>query len=177
MALGALQSVVGNLSRCEDDDWNRHHGPEDHVGREGLFFDHGGATAVRSNWTMRRDASCGSRSSMQTFEAGTFHPPADARGIAPSPDGCARQLSFVLTFETGQGGRAMNTRAFKLRRSRQNEWTLADEAAGGIDYVHDADGDHYRPWLLVDGVRRDVGEPLAQLAMAARAVSDALASK
>jgi hypothetical protein len=72
----------------------------------------------------------------------------------------------------------MTTRALKLRRSRQNEGTLTDEAigadVGGIDYVHDAGGNHYRPWLLVDSARQRVGEPLAQLAMAARAVEDAL---
>jgi hypothetical protein len=63
-----------------------------------------------------------------------------------------------------------------IRTNGPRAWLLADAVTGldvgGIDYVHDADGDHYRPWLLADGVRSDVGEPLAQLAMAARVVAD-----
>jgi hypothetical protein len=37
---------------------------------------------------------------------------------------------------------------------------------------HAADVCHYRLWVIVEGVRRDVGEPVPQLAMAARAVED-----
>ena len=62
----------------------------------------------------------------------------------------------------------------KLRRTTPNAWVLTDAVTGadvgGIDYVHDADGNHYRAWMFVDGTRQHVGEPLAQLTMAAKAV-------
>jgi hypothetical protein len=45
---------------------------------------------------------------------------------------------------------------------------------GGVDYKHDADGDHYRPWLFVNGSHEKVGEPLPQLTMAVRAAAAAL---
>jgi hypothetical protein len=64
----------------------------------------------------------------------------------------------------------------KMRRDGVAAWLLCDAATGadigGIQYVHASDGNHYRPWLLVDGVRSALGEPLPQLAMAARAVEE-----
>jgi hypothetical protein len=69
----------------------------------------------------------------------------------------------------------------ELRRSGPNAWALFDAPtgrdAGGITYVHAADGNHYRMWMHRDGVRLDLDPPLAQLAMAARALEDAIASE
>lgn len=66
----------------------------------------------------------------------------------------------------------------KIRRDGANAWLLSDASTGvevgGVQYQHAPDGQHYRPWLLVDGVRCSLGDPLPQLAMAARAVEDAL---
>lgn len=72
----------------------------------------------------------------------------------------------------------MRTR-LKMRRDGVSAWLLYDAVTGadigGIQYEHASDGNHYRPYLLVDGARRNFGEPLPQLAMAARAVDDARA--
>jgi hypothetical protein len=51
---------------------------------------------------------------------------------------------------------------------------VTGEGVGGITNTHAAAGDHYRAWGLVDGARQNVGKLLAQLAMAARSVADAL---
>ncbi len=62
----------------------------------------------------------------------------------------------------------------KMRRDGASAWLLYDAATGadvgGIRYEHAADGNHYVPWVLVDGSRRILGKPHPQLAMAARAV-------
>lgn len=67
----------------------------------------------------------------------------------------------------------------KMRRDGSHAWLLADAVSGadvgGISYVHSGDGRHYRPWLLVDGVAREFGERLPQLAMAARAIEHEVA--
>lgn len=67
-----------------------------------------------------------------------------------------------------------------IRRHGASAWLLYDAATGatvgGIQYEHAADGNHYRAWLLVDGTRCAIDNALPQLAMAARAVEDALAS-
>jgi hypothetical protein len=72
----------------------------------------------------------------------------------------------------------MKKRDLKLQRASPNEWLLADaitgHVVGGITYMHAADGNHYQAWLNADGARNGAGEPLAQLAMAARALEDAL---
>ena len=64
-----------------------------------------------------------------------------------------------------------------MRRDGAQAWLLHDAATGvdvgGIQYEHAPDGNHYRPWLLIDGTRRNIGSPLPQLAMAARAVEEA----
>ena len=64
----------------------------------------------------------------------------------------------------------------KMRRDGACAWLLCDAATGtdigGIQYKHAPDGNHYRPWLLVDGARSSLGNPLPQLAMAARAVEE-----
>lgn len=65
----------------------------------------------------------------------------------------------------------------KLRRTSPNEWSLTDTngvGIGSIVYVHAADGNPYQTWVLRDGAQQPVGEPLAQLAMAARGVEEAL---
>lgn len=63
----------------------------------------------------------------------------------------------------------------KLRRDGPSSWLLIDTATGiavgGIDYVHAADGRHYRPWLLVGEARQHIGDPVSQLDIAARAVA------
>ena len=65
----------------------------------------------------------------------------------------------------------------QMRRDGARAWLLSDPVTGanvgGIDYEHSADGNHYRPWLLTDGARRALGQPLPQLAMAARAIEAA----
>ena len=62
----------------------------------------------------------------------------------------------------------------KVRRDGVRAWLLFDATTGaeigGIQYEHAADGNHYQPWMLIDGARRMLGQPLPQLAMAARAV-------
>jgi hypothetical protein len=64
----------------------------------------------------------------------------------------------------------------KMRRDGASAWLLCDAATGadvgGIQYQHERDGNHYRPWLLIDGARVFLGEPLPQLAMAARAIEE-----
>jgi hypothetical protein len=62
----------------------------------------------------------------------------------------------------------------KLERDGASAWQLLDAKSGvlvgGIGYEHAADGNHYRTWLLVNGVRTDLDERLPQLAMAARLI-------
>jgi hypothetical protein len=69
------------------------------------------------------------------------------------------------------------TNLLKMRRDGVRSWLLYDAESGtevgGIQYNHALDGNHYQPWLLVDGGRCAVGERLPQLAMAARAVEAA----
>ncbi len=69
--------------------------------------------------------------------------------------------------------------ALKLHRDGPRDWRLADTASGddvgGISYVHASDGNHYRPWVLIDHAAREFGDPLPQLAMAARAIADEVA--
>jgi hypothetical protein len=66
----------------------------------------------------------------------------------------------------------------KIRRDGARAWLLSDAITGfdigGVRYEHAPDGQHYRPWLFVEGVRRTLDHRLPQLAMAARAVEDAL---
>jgi hypothetical protein len=67
----------------------------------------------------------------------------------------------------------------KIKRDGVRAWLLYDAVSGaevgGIDYSHAPDGNHYQPWLIVDGARCAVGERLPQLTMAARAVDAARA--
>jgi hypothetical protein len=69
----------------------------------------------------------------------------------------------------------------KLHRDGPSAWRMTTAASdilvGGIRYQHAADGHHYRPWLLVDGAPVELDERLSQLAMAARAVEEAIGRK
>jgi hypothetical protein len=71
------------------------------------------------------------------------------------------------------------SKPLKIQRDGPRAWRLSDPYdgadVGGVDYIHAADGNHYRPWLFVDGTRHDVGDPVPQLPMAARAVEQARA--
>lgn len=66
----------------------------------------------------------------------------------------------------------------KIRRNGTRAWLISDARTGveigGIQYEHAPDGNHYRPWLLVDGDRCCLEHSLPQLEMAARAVEEAL---
>ena len=66
----------------------------------------------------------------------------------------------------------------KIRRDGARAWLLSDALTGvdigGVRYEHASDGQHYRPWLFVEGVRHTLEDRLPQLAMAARAVEEAL---
>lgn len=77
--------------------------------------------------------------------------------------------------QSGVDGRYMQNR-LKMRRDGASAWLLCDSVTGadvgGVQYEHASDGNHYQPWLLVDGVRSDLGIPLPQLAMAARAIEE-----
>lgn len=65
----------------------------------------------------------------------------------------------------------------KMQRDGVRAWLLYDPITGanvgGIEYEHSPHGDHYRPWLLIDGAQSNIGNPLPQLAMAARAIEAA----
>ena len=66
-----------------------------------------------------------------------------------------------------------------IRTNGPRDWRVASAAVGrdvgGIDYKHDAEGNHYRPWIFIVGTRQKVGGPSPQLTMTARAVADAVA--
>lgn len=70
------------------------------------------------------------------------------------------------------------TGAFVLRRDGAQAWVLVDAAGaldvGAVTYNHAADGNHYRPWVMIDGIRHGCGDAVPQLAMAARAVEAAV---
>ena len=57
-----------------------------------------------------------------------------------------------------------------IRVENAQTWILTDRFTGsdvgGVTYQHDSHGDHYQPWLLVDGARIEVGIPLSQLGQA-----------
>ncbi len=60
-------------------------------------------------------------------------------------------------------------------------WILTDRFTGsdvgGVTYQHNSHGDHYQPWLLVDGARTDIGIPLSQLGQAAREIESELVKR
>lgn len=62
----------------------------------------------------------------------------------------------------------------EIRREDRQTWILADRLTGidvgGVTYQHSKHGDHYQPWLLVDGARTNFGMPLPQLGQAAQEI-------
>ena len=71
----------------------------------------------------------------------------------------------------------------EVRRSRldvrvenSQTWILTDRLTGsdlgGVTYKHNICGDHYQPWLMVDGVRTEIGMPLSQLNQAAEEIDE-----
>lgn len=65
-----------------------------------------------------------------------------------------------------------------IRIENGQTWILTDRFSGsdvgGVTYQHNSHGDHYQPWLLVDGARIEVGTPLSQLGQAAQEVEGEL---
>ena len=65
-----------------------------------------------------------------------------------------------------------------IRVENGQTWILTDRFTGndvgGVTYQHNSHGDHYQPWLLVDGARNDVGVPLSQLSQAAQEIEGEL---
>jgi hypothetical protein len=63
---------------------------------------------------------------------------------------------------------------FGVRVEDGQIWILTDRLTdidvGGVTYRHNSHGDHYQPWLLVDGVRNEIGIPLSQLGQAAQEI-------
>jgi hypothetical protein len=62
----------------------------------------------------------------------------------------------------------------KIRVENTQTWILSDRLTGtdvgGVTYQHSSHGDHYQPWLLVDGVRTKIGRPGSQLGQAAQEI-------
>ena len=65
-----------------------------------------------------------------------------------------------------------------IRVESTSTWIVTDrlggQAIGGVSYQHDVDGNHYRPWQWLDGVREYVGAPVPQLALAIQAIENGL---
>ncbi len=61
-----------------------------------------------------------------------------------------------------------------IRVENARTWILTDRFdgsdVGGVTYQHDSHGNHYQPWLLVDGARTDISTPLSQLDQAAHEI-------
>jgi hypothetical protein len=61
-----------------------------------------------------------------------------------------------------------------IRVENGQTWILTDRLTGndvgGVTYQHNSHGDHYQPWLLIDGARTEIGIPLSQLGQAAREI-------
>jgi hypothetical protein len=61
-----------------------------------------------------------------------------------------------------------------IRIENSQTWVLTDcltgDVVGGITYRHNSNGDHYRPWLLMNGEHCEFGAPVAQLSQAAEAI-------
>lgn len=65
-----------------------------------------------------------------------------------------------------------------IRVDNRQTWILTDRSTGndvgGVTYRHNNHGDHYQPWVLVDGARTVFGKPLSQLGQAAREIEGEL---
>jgi hypothetical protein len=61
-----------------------------------------------------------------------------------------------------------------IRVENGRTWILTDRFTGndvgGVTYQHNSHGDHYQPWLLIDGARTEIGIPLSQLGQAAQEI-------
>lgn len=61
-----------------------------------------------------------------------------------------------------------------IRAANVQTWILTDRSTGadvgGVTYLHSGQGDHYQPWLLVDGARLAVALPLSQLGQAVQVI-------
>ena len=62
----------------------------------------------------------------------------------------------------------------EIRVESTQTWILSDRLTGadvgGVTYQHSSHGDHYKPWVLVDGVRTKIGRPGSQLGQAAQEI-------
>jgi hypothetical protein len=62
----------------------------------------------------------------------------------------------------------------EIRVEERQTWILTDRLTGidvgGVTYQHSSHGDHYQPWLLVDGARTMIGRPGSQLGQAAQEI-------
>jgi hypothetical protein len=65
-----------------------------------------------------------------------------------------------------------------IRVENAQTWILTDRFdgsdVGGVTYQHDGSGKHYQPWLLVDGLRTEISEPVSQLDQAAQEIEGEL---
>jgi hypothetical protein len=65
-----------------------------------------------------------------------------------------------------------------MRVENAQTWILSDRFdgsdVGGVTYLHDSRGNHYQPWLLVNGVRTEISVPVSQLGQAAQEIEDEL---
>jgi hypothetical protein len=61
-----------------------------------------------------------------------------------------------------------------IRVEDAQTWILTDRFdgsdVGGVTYQHDGHGNHYQPWLSVDGVRTEISRPVSQLDHAAQEI-------
>lgn len=61
-----------------------------------------------------------------------------------------------------------------IRIENAQTWILTDQSTGsdvgGVTYQHNSHGDHYQPWMIIDGVRTEIGVPFSQLGQAAREI-------
>jgi hypothetical protein len=65
-----------------------------------------------------------------------------------------------------------------IRVENAQTWILTDRFdgsdVGGVTYQHDSHGNHYQPWLLVDGARTEISMPVSQLDQAAQEIEGEL---
>lgn len=61
-----------------------------------------------------------------------------------------------------------------IRVENGQTWILTDRITnsdvGGVTYQHSSHGDHYQPWLFIDGARTKIGPPLPQLRQATQEI-------
>ena len=83
-------------------------------------------------------------------------------------DSSRRSVGDLVTKDLEQPSR------LGIRLENARTWILTDRFdgsdVGGVTYQHDSHGNHYQPWLLVDGARTDISTPLSQLDQAAHEI-------